>query len=168
MGVSISAARLRSHNNGGFPVGWSYSNRPGTDSDSKRRDYVRLLVGDTDSADKQVTDEEINLFLSQRSNNVKLAAADVCEAIAAKYARQVSTTNVSLSVAASDRFDHFRTLAKELRNREMRFAEVFAGGRTHSGKDSLASDSDAVQPWVSLGQDDNPDTTAAEDVRGEQ
>jgi hypothetical protein len=50
-------------------------------------DKVRLLIGDTDSSSFELSDDEINFFLTERADNIYLAAADCCDALAAKYAR---------------------------------------------------------------------------------
>jgi len=44
---------------------------------------VRLLIGDTDITDAQFTDEEIEVFLDQASDDVNIAAANALEAWAA-------------------------------------------------------------------------------------
>jgi len=46
---------------------WTYGGAPGTTTSATRRDAVRLLVGDTDTTDQQITDEEIAFGLSQAS-----------------------------------------------------------------------------------------------------
>ena len=50
-------------------------------------DIVRLLIGDTDPNAPELSDEEVNYFISARASNTYLAAADCCDALAAKYAR---------------------------------------------------------------------------------
>jgi hypothetical protein len=47
-------------------------------------------------------------------------------------------------------------LAERYRARANSSAQIFAGGRTISGKESLAEDEDKVQPSFSVGQDDAP------------
>ena len=48
--------------------------------------WIRLRVGDTDSADEQLADAEIQSLLSLHGNRV-LAAAAAARAICAKYTR---------------------------------------------------------------------------------
>jgi len=62
-----------------------------TDTAAGRLNAVRLLVGDTDTTDQQIQDEEITFALSQNGNNVYLTASWVARSIAAKYARLVDT-----------------------------------------------------------------------------
>jgi len=132
---------------------WTYV-APTTD-----RDKVRFLSGDNDTTDQLVTDEEIAYILTVRTN-LHLAAADACEAIAAKWARKADTSNGALSVSASQRAAAYHVQAQELRARANGLGAPtwFAGGQTVSGKDTLTNDSDAVQPAFRVGQDDLPGT----------
>jgi hypothetical protein len=47
---------------------------------------VRLEVGDTDTTASIFTDEEINLKLTARADNILLAAADLCDILATRAA----------------------------------------------------------------------------------
>lgn len=132
-------------------MAWTYSNDPANST----RDELRLFVGDTNSADELLSDEEVAYYLGRHSDNALAAAPEACEGIAAKYSRQANTSNQGLSVAASERAKAYLRLADELRDRSSMVAEVFAGGLTISGKDSLADDSDAIQPAFKIGIDDN-------------
>jgi hypothetical protein len=131
---------------------WSYSAALAAD-----KDRVRLLVGDTDASDPQLQDEELNYLIAQRGD-VTLAAADAARALVARYSRQVDTSNLSLSVSASKRAEAYRTLAEDLDAKALSLggAEMFVGGLTISGKETLDSDTSAVQPSFSIGQDDLP------------
>jgi hypothetical protein len=92
------------------------------------RDKVRLLVGDTDSTDPQLTDDEVDNFISERSEldtsggttfvNTPAAAADAAGAIAAKYARNFDFAEDGQRFQISQRVGHFQSLERELRNRQ--------------------------------------------------
>lgn len=125
-----------------------------SDPENSKRDAVRLLTGDTDSTDALLQDSEVDYFLSLYSDTVYPAAAAACDAISSKYARQADTTNGRLSIRASQRSYAYAQKAKELRRDTLLGAEVFAGGLTISGKNTLDDDSDAVQPAFSVGMDD--------------
>lgn len=56
---------------------------------SGRLNIVRLLLGDTNSLDQQLQDEEINFSLSMENDNPHLAASKSARYISAKYARLV-------------------------------------------------------------------------------
>lgn len=134
-------------------MAWTYSDSPATVA----RDAVRALIGDTSSTDPQpVSDAEVAWFLSEAGDNEYLAAALAADKLAGYYARQADFSMGNVSVSASQRSAAFKDLAKRLRARAASSggAEVFVGGLTISGKESLGEDSDAVQPTFKIGQDD--------------
>lgn len=137
-------------------MSWTYNPALATD-----RDRVRFLIGDTDTNDQQLQDEELTWVLTQRSD-VYLAAADACRALQAKYARKVDTTNLSLSVSASQRAEAYAALAEQLESKagSLAGAEMFVGGISVAGKEALDADSGAVQPNFRMGQDDEPGANA--------
>ena len=144
-------------------MAWNYSGDPADSS----RDAVRWYVGDTDTNDQLVLDEEINYILGLQTD-VVLAAADVCEAISAKFSRQADTTNLSISIRASQRSVAYMSLAKDLRLRAALICQPFFGGQTLSGKDSLNQSTDAVLPSFTLGLDDIPGGETAPDEKKDQ
>ena len=82
---------------------------------------VRFLIGDTDSSDPLLTDEEINFLL------VKFVSADAtaiasCENLSAKYARQVDTHLGPSTIRASQRTKHFAELAIRLTKQSSKLA----------------------------------------------
>jgi len=135
---------------------WTYGNDPANST----RDELRLLVGDTDTSDQLLTDEEVAYYLAGNGDDALAAAPAACEGIAAHYSRQTDTVNQGLSVNASKRAAAYLTLANDLRDRASALGEVFCGGLTISGKDLLADDSDAIQPAFSVGMDDFGGATA--------
>ena len=88
-------------------------------------DQVRLMVGDTDSADPQLTDDEVNNFIDARSvidtagttYNLVAAAADAAGAIAAEYARKFDFSEDGQSFSVAQRHGHYLALEQTLRNR---------------------------------------------------
>ena len=73
-------------------MSWSYDPTDlDTTTASGRLNTVRLLVGDTDTIDQQVQDEEVTFALSENGNNVYYSGAWIARAIASKYSRQVTT-----------------------------------------------------------------------------
>lgn len=84
---------------------WSYSGNPASSS----LNAVRFLVGDTDSADPIVTDEEINFAIGINSD-VYAASVIVIKAIIAKYSRDVDSQIESVRVSSSQRVSHFTNL----------------------------------------------------------
>ena len=131
---------------------WTYSGNPATSD----RDKVRFLVFDTDTNEQLINNEEIDWLLSEQSN-IYLAAANAAEAIAAKFAKDITRNAVGLSATVGNRARFYLDLADKLRDQvgtTNQRGDVFAGGLTISGKDALDNDSDAVQPAFKIGQFD--------------
>ena len=135
-------------------MAWTY----GADPENSNLDAVRLLIGDTDTTDQQLQDSEVNYFLSlfgvAGDSRIVPAAIRSCEALAAKYARQVDTTNQGLHVGASKRSEHYRTLADSLRDLETTVAEVFLGGNTFSEARTMDENTDLIPPTFRRAQND--------------
>lgn len=87
---------------------WTYD--PGLPTD---RDWVRLKIGDTDTADQILSDEEIDALLEDASSK-EWAARDAVDAILSRFARSVDRSMGDLSVSLSSKFDHFEKLAVKL------------------------------------------------------
>lgn len=142
-------------------MAWTYSGNPA----SSNRDAVRFLIGDTDTTDQQLQDAEIDWLLVENPNP-NMAAAHACEALAAKYARQVSTTNLSLSVSAGDRQAQYLMLATKLRRQAQDGgATMFVGGTSIAEKLERAENADEVQPAFQIGEDDYYSPTIDPDWR---
>tara|TARA_R110000824_G_scaffold80100_2_gene201670 strand:- start:1690 stop:2154 length:465 start_codon:yes stop_codon:yes gene_type:complete len=113
---------------------WSYDATDlDTETDSGRLNSVRYLVGDTQSIDEQVQDEEIGFALAQTSNSVYNAAAFVASTIASKYSRLVTTQlDGALSADYSDLAKSYRILATELKGLGQKYSSsslgMFTGG----------------------------------------
>jgi hypothetical protein len=66
-------------------MSWSYDPTDlNTTTASGRLNTVRLLVGDTDTDDQQLQDEEITFSLSETGDSAYLAAAWSARAVASK------------------------------------------------------------------------------------
>ncbi len=124
--------------------------------DSSTLYQVRLLVGDTDTTDQQMQDEEINFYLAQEPS-VRLAAAEVCKALASKYARFVNASVNGVSESASDKAKAYRERAKELEADDNKLALPVFGGITVAEQQAADQDSSKVQPSFKIGMNDNPD-----------
>ena len=121
----------------------------GTTTASGRRNAVRFLVGDTDSTDVQVQDDEITFALAQSSDNVYEAGAYCCRAIAAKYSRRVDTElDGALSASYSDLHAHYMALAENLEaeSKKQSGLGVKAGGLSKADISVVRQDTDRVYP----------------------
>lgn len=89
------------------------------DPSSNNRDKVRFLIGDTNSTDYHMQDEEIAYLLTTWSNNVYDAAIAGAEIIAGQfahktnYSRSIGDLSISESYQASA--DEFFKIADRLR-----------------------------------------------------
>lgn len=77
---------------------------------------VRSLIGDTKSANELVQDEEINFALSERGG-IYGAAAQICRALAARFAREVDTVDRDLRTTYSQRSSAFLRMATDYEKR---------------------------------------------------
>lgn len=87
---------------------WSYSSPDASDTDA-----VRFLIGDTNTTQQQLSNEEIAYILTIQSNVIR-AAAFAAKTIAAKYSREVGSSIESVRVFAADKFKHYMELANSL------------------------------------------------------
>ena len=100
-------------------MSWSYDpTNLDTATVAGRLNTVRLLVGDTNTNDQQVQNEEIIFALSESGNNVYSSAGWVARTIASQYARRVNTTlDGALSADYSDLAEQYYKLAEDLEYR---------------------------------------------------
>ena len=77
---------------------------------------VRLMLGDTDAANAELQDEEIQFYIDRSPDNLYLAASFGSSAIASKYAGYVTTElDGALSADYSDLYDRYQNLSTQLR-----------------------------------------------------
>lgn len=141
-------------------MAWTYSSAPGTSTASGRRDAVRMLVGDTDTNDQQIQDEEIAFALDQAGDGVYQAAAIAARAIAGKYARRVDTDFETVSASYSQRQKHYLSLAVKLDRQAILqgggIGTPVMGGISESEMDSVEDDDDRVESAFRRKQFRNP------------
>ena len=126
-------------------MAWNYDTSLTTD-----KDKVRFLSGDSDSADPQVSDEEVAFALSSEGNT-HAAAAAVCEHLAARYARQAQKTAGDFQIALNQKHEQYLGTARQLRNRSASHAMPLAGGLSATVKERLEAHSDRVPPMFRRG-----------------
>lgn len=140
---------------------WTYNNASlDTSQAVGRLNSVRLLVGDTDSIDQQIQDEEIYFALSQATDNIYNAASFVCNLLAAKYSRLVTTSaEQGVSTNYSDLVSHYNTLSSQIdvlsRKNNGKSLGIYVGGVSITSVDSVNSDTDRVQPEFTIDKFDN-------------
>ena len=142
-------------------MAWTYDPTTlGTTTASERLNSVRLLSGDTDTADKQLENEEIVFSLSQTGNNVYYSAAWVARAISSKYARLVDTSvDGVLSSKYSKLSNQYVVLAQSLEFQGKTSGAtlgVKAGGITVSTIKTVSANSERNKPSFKRGRFNNP------------
>jgi hypothetical protein len=75
-------------------------------------DLIRLLIGDTDNADLLLLDAEVTYFYN--AFGAYLGAVRACEAIAAKFSREVNSSLGELSESAAGKAQAYSQRATEL------------------------------------------------------
>lgn len=110
---------------------------------------LRLEIGDTDSNDYFLDDEEIAVVQAEKSSFYRRAAA-CCELICAKVARNVKTKIGHFSENADEIYDHYQKLAAKFQS----YASVsypWSSAISISEKESFEDDTALVKPKIKLG-----------------
>jgi hypothetical protein len=149
-------------------MAWSYEETDlRTTTASGRLNTVRLLLGDTDSNDQQVQNEEIAFALAQNNNNVYYAGAWCARIVAAKYSRKVTTSiDNAISADYSDLAKQYQKLAESLEYQGKKSGAVVgikAGGITKSGIDAIRADTNRITPSFRRDRFRNPPSYSGED-----
>ena len=142
-------------------MSWSYSSSDlNTTTASGRLNTIRLLVGDTDTTDQLIQNEEITFALSQSNDSVYYAASLVCRLIAAKFSRLVDTSlDNAISAKYSTRAKQYQQLALQIEAQAKKASGksigVFAGGILKTDMLTAKEDPDRVVPAFTVHQFDN-------------
>lgn len=115
---------------------------------------VRHLIGDTDSTDPLLTDEQITFELVEDSN-IYFAAANCCDRICAGLARKIDRNGTGFSATRSQKFQHYKDLSEILRSRAGLQCDAYWSNLSLDNADSIRQDSNYIQPSFGVGQDDN-------------
>lgn len=132
-------------------MAWSYDETDlDTTTASGRLNTVRLLLGDTDTNDQQVKNEEITFGLAQANDNVYYAAAWCARTVAAQYARKVTTSlDGALKADYSDLSGQYSKLAENLEYQGKKVSAtvgIKAGGITKSGVEAVRGNTNRIEP----------------------
>lgn len=128
---------------------------------SERINNVRFLIGDTDSSDYAITNDNISFALTQAGDDVYIAGAICCRALAAKYATLVDTDFESVSSDYSQLQTNYTKMAQKLEAQSKKYGTrglglPAAGGLTYSGIRANDLNDDRVQPKFKQDQFANP------------
>ena len=110
---------------------------------------VRLMIGDTDTDDQQLTDEEIQFFIDTEQT-IFMAAYRCALALVAEYARLVDKEMGDLKLLAAQRHRHYLRLADRLSQKNVPGIPS-AGGIYQTEKDTLTDNTNWVQPFFKRG-----------------
>lgn len=116
---------------------------------------IRRDIGDTNTKDQGLTDEEIQSFLDDglSRDHATLRAA---QSLYAKWVRDVDRSNLGMSASRSQKLQHLKDLIDGyLSLRVKRRPTPFVGGVSQDAKDALDDDDDFVKPRTSRGQFDH-------------
>ena len=142
-------------------MSWSYdATNLTTDTDAGRLNSVRLLLGDTDTTDQQLQNEEITFSLAQSNDNIYFAAAWSAKNIASLYARRVTTDlSGALSANYSDLIKHYTALSENLEYQGKKAGAVIgvkAGGLTISQVEAVRANTNRIDGSFRRDQFHNP------------
>jgi len=133
---------------------WFYSGDPAFST----KDWVRFAVGDTDSRDQLIGDEEIAALLASEGSK-QYAAVKVAERIAAGFAKEADMTigdgTGSRTKQLSQRVAAYMSLAKTLRSEAGLSVYAYAGGISVADKDTITNTTDRPSPTFYEGMMDN-------------
>jgi hypothetical protein len=134
-------------------MSWSYSKDP-ADSDL---DAVRFYVQDTDTEDQLLSDEEIEFLITQWNptyGSLIMVASMAAEALAAKFAREVSYSADGVSVGVNELQQKYDALASSLRDQYKQ--QVLGGGPDVGGIMYSDQPDQSIRPTIwSIGMHDN-------------
>lgn len=141
---------------------WTYSTAVTLD-----RDKVRLYIGDTNTSSQLFSDEEIAAMVTIQGSAI-LAAAALCDGLAAKFSRSVSFSVEGLSISNSEKSDNYRKLASILRARATsdpgQMGPAYVGGISTAAMDAIETNTDRTHSETKIGMHDyngvNPDGTS--------
>lgn len=131
-------------------MSWSYDpTNLDTATVAGRLNTVRLLVGDTDTTDQQVQNEEIVFALVESNNNIYAASSWVAKTIASQYSRRVNTQlDGALSADYTDLAAQYFKLAEDLEYRGKTSGAILgvsAGGITISDINAVRANTNRVE-----------------------
>tara|TARA_R100000544_G_scaffold20059_2_gene9745 strand:+ start:2521 stop:2970 length:450 start_codon:yes stop_codon:yes gene_type:complete len=142
-------------------MSWSYDPTDlNTTTASGRLNTVRFLVGDTDTNDQKVQNEEIVFSLSQTNNDVNSAASYIARTLASKYASKVTIElDGQLMAHYSDLYKNYKALADKLDYQAKKFGSqlgVIAGGISRVKVGTVREDPDRLKPAFRRDRFTNP------------
>ena len=134
---------------------WTYSGDPSELTAGVPKDAVRLTIGDTESSDPLLSDEEI-CWLYRQEGDLTLAALACCRAIRAKLSKLVDFSADGTAMQLSQKVRQYAALEEELRTALGYTAIPYAGGLLVAEKESWDENTADTQP--AFRRDGSPET----------
>ena len=132
---------------------WTYDNTVLATSD---KDAVRLIIGDTDSTDELLQNEEINYYITKHGS-VTRAASESARAVAARYARLMSRSIGGLQADFSAKYRQYLELADNLdRNEQVSPVSPYLAGFLKSQHTTQDENTDRIPIFGRVGVTDTP------------
>jgi hypothetical protein len=113
------------------------------------------MVGDVNPNDPKISDESINLSIANTSS-LELAAAEVCEKIAMRYATAVTETVQGVSKTRSEYERYMKRASDWRKRRDFDKIPFLSGGVSESDDTEITDDDDVPDYAFSRNQYDDP------------
>jgi len=129
-------------------MSWSYSGNP-ANSDL---DLIRFMVGDTNSIDPELQDEEIQFEIDRSTSSGYFSplktSISVLRRVMAKYKQLVDEKVGDVSVKWSQRYKQIQSTLRdlELEHAKTSLGSAYAGGISQADKDVANNSTDRVPP----------------------
>lgn len=146
-------------------MAWTYTGDPANNAVDK----VRLLIGDTDPDDPQLSNEEISFFTSQAGGSAVRGAIAAVTSLIAKYARYVDTKIESIGISNQQRIANYQQLMQQLEEYDQSvgtdsFGIPFVGGVSVSEMEAQNENDDRTQSQFRTDMFRNPRVGSTADL----
>ncbi len=137
-------------------MSWTYdASLISADTAVGRRTVIRLMIGDTQTLDQQLQDEELDYFLDRNDDSIRYASLDAVRALIARYSREADLRVGHTEVQGAQRARAYISLLEQLESDVIGMdIQILAGGQSRAEKAELAADPDGIMPGTVIGQDD--------------
>lgn len=133
---------------------WEYSGDPSTST----KDEVRFLIGDTNDADQQLQDEEVEYLIAEHGSATGSAVAAL-RVLGSRYSTLAVKSKAvgDLRIEYTDRSKAYMDLADSISGGATAYTPIpQATGILVADKLAADQDPDRVQPNFKIGRDDYP------------
>jgi hypothetical protein len=124
------------------------------DPNASTIEQIRWEIYDIDSTQAKFADAEIQYAYDQE-HSILGAAARLCEQLQVRYCGAANRSMGPLRVQLNELAQTYRSKAKDLRMRSIKYAYPYVGGISDAKKDTFEDDSDLIQPNFEVGMMDN-------------